>query len=121
MNNIQFCHKRKYKLTLNASGSLQDSLLAKGGVTAALDLSDVAANKDSMKEGDVISVKVALAICSDDDNYNRKIGRNIALGRLAPRPFKVKQTSEKYIILENCEIEFTILISGVHLRFVSVE
>lgn len=120
MNNVQFCHKRKYNFTQKLTG-LEKKLCAKGGVTAALDLLDVEYNRPLMKIGDTISVKASVAICSDQDNYNKKIGRNIALGRLTARQFLVKQISDNYIILENSGIEFTIRISGENLRFVSVE
>jgi hypothetical protein len=120
MSNIQFCHKRKYKYSLKPEG-LQNELLARGGVTAALDLTDLSVIRNQIKDGDVIKIKASMAVCSDKDNYNRKVGRNIALGRLKLTQFNVKQVSEKYIILENSQIEFTILISGVHLRFVSVD
>ena len=120
MRDIQFCHKRKYS-NVQKLGGLSKKLMARGGVTIALDLSTLVTLKNTLRAGDFVSLDAAVALCSDKDNYNKKVGRNVALGRLMPRTFQVVDITEFFIVLENGGINFTILVSESRLRFVSAE
>jgi hypothetical protein len=59
---VEFQHQRYY----DQSGQIQ----AKGGVTLA-----------SIFDSDGVIVAQALAACSPHDNFNKRIGRDISLGR----------------------------------------
>lgn len=60
----RFLHLRQY--------NINGELLPKGGITAGWILT----NK---------KLKIAYSVCSDNDRYNRSIGRNVVLGRIASK------------------------------------
>lgn len=64
-----------------------DSLNARGGKTLVLDIKfpDFSSNIAPLN----LTAKVGLAICHMDDNYNRKIGRELALANLQERSFRL--------------------------------
>lgn len=73
---LQFVHNRE--LTFK---NKELKLLTKGGETIAMEEVPLDMFKQITKEH-VLSVHVGKALCSKKDNYNKKIGREIATGRL---------------------------------------
>src|SRR5574343_1005591 len=104
MNNVQFFHKRKFK---------DNEILAKGGVTIAVDCSDIANIIKNHRPGDTVNILAGMSACSDKDAYNRSIGRHISQGRLKPRQFTLvdivpSEHNDNYlVILESYTIVFT--------------
>lgn len=45
-----------------------------------------------LKVGDFFDVRVGIAKCSDEDRYNKKIGRDMAKSRMKPSKLTVKST-----------------------------
>jgi hypothetical protein len=67
MNQIHYIHRRKFSI-LNPEGSF---IGTHGGFTVAY---------QEVKPG---LIEYSVARCSDRDNFNKKLGRDIATGRLA--------------------------------------
>lgn len=104
-------NKPKRKLALNEThivhlrnylGAITSERLAQGGMTVALRVLD---NK---------TVQAAVAVCSGYDNFNRKIGRELALKRLEEKPvsfyyeFEVGEhilELEQYLALEDLALQ----------------
>lgn len=85
---VVYCHNRKYDVVDNFPdiGGMENLVLsARGGTTVAME-SIPSWILDMICQGDSIVRKVGIARCSDDDNYCKKRGREIAESRL-------KQTS----------------------------
>ena len=120
MNNIQFFHKRLYK-NIQKLGGMSKQLDARGGVTFALDVLPLSQNLADLRSGESVMLSAGIALCSKKDNYNKKIGRNIAKGKLQSKSFQVVDINDKYISLELGGLLFTVLIFGQKLHFVSVE
>jgi len=120
MNNIQFFHKRLYK-NIQKLGGMSKQLDARGGVTFALDVLPLSQNLAELRSGESVMLSAGIALCSKKDNYNKKIGRNIAKGKLQSKSFQVVDINDKYISLELGGLVFTVLIFGQKLHFVSVE
>lgn len=81
---IQFCHVRRYENdnSCECCGYRGESqLLATGGKTIAIEeLSKWFLL--SLQEGDFFEKKVGKAICSNEDNYNKKIGAELSSKRM---------------------------------------
>jgi hypothetical protein len=81
---IQFCHVRKFipRFDLERYSYLSE-LDAKGGETIAME--EVPAwLLDKVETGDFFTKKIGKAKCSDKENYNRKVGRELAESRMKP-------------------------------------
>lgn len=82
--NIQFCHVRKFipKFDLETFSYLS-VLDARGGETIAME--EVPAwLLGKVETGDFFTKKVGKARCSDKENYNKKVGRQLAESRMKP-------------------------------------
>lgn len=113
MSNIQFFHKRLFdRKNMEVS--------ARGGVTFAFDVASLSEKLNDLRAGETIMLSAGAAICSELDNYDKKIGRNIAKGRIKSKSFQVIDITENYITLETGGLIFTVLIFGQKLHFVSV-
>ena len=71
--NVQYYHSRL--------SDDNDNVLATGGTTIAMEEIPVELFKQISVEH-VLECAVGKARCSDKDNYNKKVGRNIAKGRM---------------------------------------
>lgn len=80
--NIQYCHVRKFKPEFNLMNFTYESKLeARGGETIAMQEVQVWFAQQ-LKPGDFFTKSVGKARCSDDENYNKKTGRDIATSRM---------------------------------------
>lgn len=113
MENIQYFHKRIFDRK-------NMEISARGGVTFALDVSSLSEKLVEVRAGENIILRAGAAICSELDNYDKKIGRNIAKGRIKSKSFQVIDITDKYVTLETGGLIFTVLIFGQKLHFVSV-
>ena len=97
-NSVRFLHFRNAWLC-NDFDDIDDKPLieGKGGATVAY------------RREPNGSFSYAVALCSDRDNFNRRIGRDISLGRLVKGPAVVvpEQTLDEWLeILDNVDIAF---------------
>lgn len=105
MRNIQFHHKRIKTLIgydIETREGFQEvyKLEAKGGTTLCLEVPSIEefdALQPSLKTPVVF--KFGVAECSTKDHYNKKIGREIALGRLKDTFFFVTSKSQDQVQL----------------------
>lgn len=100
---IQFKHSRNFN---------QDGLVAKGGNTVALEVDNDKVS--SLKPGEKFTAKMGFSVCSDRDNYNKKIGREICLERLENVDFTVLSVSSYFV---EGEIHTVVYIEGDDLVF----
>jgi hypothetical protein len=85
--NIQFCHKRVFEFNMYRFDSPKQ-YSAKGGLTIAMqELTSWFVN--SLQEGEFFVKAVGAAQCSTKDNYNKKVGREIASQRLKQKQLTV--------------------------------
>lgn len=80
--NIQFCHVRKFIAKFDLETFSYLSVLdARGGETIAME--EVPAwLLDKVETGDFFTKKVGKARCSDKENYNKKVGRQLSQSRM---------------------------------------
>ncbi len=110
--NIQFYHKRsvaKYVFQLGDIKNITTHLDSRGGTTFALQTPTVEQFKEfkivDISEDcweyrlETIELDIGSAKCSKEDNYNKKIGRTIAKGRMKTRVFWIRKHSETEVIL----------------------
>lgn len=76
----QYNHIRKTE-----DGQIQ----AKGGMTVCIDLTSFKENIADKRVGDLITLPVGWAACSNRDLYNKRIGRQISNDRIVPYGFTV--------------------------------
>jgi hypothetical protein len=116
MSKIQFHHKRsvsKYVFNLGDITNIKTVLSAKGGTTLALQVPSLEQFNsfniiDTTEDGweyrlPTIELDVGLAKCSDEDNYNKKIGRQIATGRMETKVFWARRHTEDTVLLVPCQ------------------
>lgn len=75
---IQYNHRRKFT---EAPPYFQSKVSPQGGETIALEV-PAAWFLNYIQPGDFFEKKVGTARCSDDDNYNKKTGRELATSRM---------------------------------------
>jgi len=75
--NIQYSHQRVF----SKFATIAIEVLPHGGITIAMETVPVEMFLE-MQVGDQLEVEVGKAVCSDKDNYNKKLGREIAQGRM---------------------------------------
>lgn len=81
---IQFCHIRKFIPQFNLCNFTYESVLsARGGETIAMQEVQPWLI-EQLKVGDFFTKLIGRARCSDKENYNKKIGREIAKSRMKP-------------------------------------
>ena len=101
MRNIQFHHKRLTVVKHNQHDrTITIDLNPKGGTTLCLEVPTIEefdALQPSLKEAVVF--KFGAAECSAKDHYNKKIGREIAKGRLKDTYFFVTSKSSSEVQL----------------------
>lgn len=101
MRNIQFHHKR---LTVIKQDKLEHTisidLNPKGGTTLCLEVPSIE-EFDALQPSlsTAVIFKFGVAECSTKDHYNKKIGREIALGRLKDTFFFVTSKSSSEVQL----------------------
>lgn len=104
---MQFFHYRKptYKKDQFGFSIFQNGISAKGGQTIVMEeLKSWFVN--SLSEGEFFAKKVGKARCSDKENYNKKLGRELSLSRAKV----VTLTVQKILILSNSK---QVLLSDV--------
>jgi hypothetical protein len=77
MSEVQFSHKRNSKI----SNDFTLEIDPRGGLTTALEIPQSWLLKE-IKVGESFDKKVGIARCSTDDNYNKKLGRELAKSRM---------------------------------------
>lgn len=85
---IQFVHRRRM------TDTYEFAVNPRGGETIASEQLDTKLFK-KLDIGDSVTLKLGVAICSTDDNYCRKTGREIALTRLVEKELKVIQVHKR--------------------------
>jgi hypothetical protein len=111
--NVQFHHKRNKKLTsfeFDTFKGVSVELLSKGGTTIALQVPTIEEFNDFKPTGSKLDLNMGLAKCSDLDNYNKKIGRSIALGRIYPVLCDIIKNNEDEVILNPIDNKFPSMI-----------
>ena len=80
--NIQYCHSRKYVPEFDLETLKCEMILsATGGETIAMQ--EIQAwFAEQLQPGDFFTKSIGTARCSDDENYNKKTGRDIAKSRM---------------------------------------
>ncbi len=82
---IQYNHKRNLEVFLGHDGYTLDGRVSPtGGETIALEIPEVWF-LEALKPGEFFDRRVGKARCSDDDNYIKKAGRELAESRMKPR------------------------------------
>lgn len=109
MRTLQFNHDRNF----TSKGEFQ----AKGGRTIALEVPSTE-EYDSFKvlsEGECfpssITLKIGIAECSKKDHYNKKLGRNISVGRMRNVVFYARKEGNKvYLVASNENLGLTLIL-----------
>lgn len=114
MRQIQYNHERHYD---------KNGMKARGGKTTVME-------KITFEEfqkadvDDVFVLHVGVAICSDEDNYCKKTGRDLAKSRMTPMHLLVTSKGETWIRLYSAEVDthFILMKSSVtnDINFVDV-
>lgn len=79
---IIYCHTREMEPYLPEGGYTYDCRISsRGGTTVAMHAIQ-SWLLPTLRIGDFIERKVGVARCSKDDNYNKKIGRDLATARM---------------------------------------
>lgn len=117
--NIQYNHQRQETYT---GPYFKGTNIARGGITIAMEAVPVDMFLE-MTVGDQLEVEVGKAICSKKDNYNRKIGREIAKGRMKNVILDVVAASKGEIVLFDGTNQYTLVLSatGKKVFFLSYE
>lgn len=98
---IQFCHNRKYDTFLGHDGYTLDGVISpRGGTTVAMEVPELWF-VNTLKVGDFFEKRVGTARCSDDDNYSKKIGRDLAVSRMKQTRLTVVTVVSDIVILED--------------------
>jgi len=92
---IQFVHNRDVVFKFSSANRIENPslLLAKGGETIAMEEVPLDMFQQITKEH-ILSCFIGKALCSKKDNYNKKIGRNIATARM-------KEVDLEVVAIEN--------------------
>ena len=86
---IIYCHTRKSEYFIPEYQYATDiRCAAKGGITVAMEAIQ-SWLLDTLEMGNTIERKIGIARCSDEDNYCKKTGRQIAQSRLKSKTLKV--------------------------------
>ena len=107
---LQFWHERNKHTTYFECGSEYTKVLAKGGATIAL-LVPTLAEIEAMEIGGEAKMKIGIARCSSEDNFNKKLGRDISTGRMQEETAKVL---EKFILHD--QIYFTLRVHNIDIQ-----
>lgn len=92
--NIQYCHVRKYIPGFNLlTFTYESTLSARGGQTIAMEELEPWFI-ERLQQGDFFTKKVGKARCSDKENFNKKIGRELAVARMKPMIFTVMSNKD---------------------------
>lgn len=124
---IQYYHYRIIKVVdkYPEIGGLQKEVIEpKGGKTFALEVPP-AWFLESIKVGDFFEKKLGSARCSDEDNYNRKVGREIAHSRMKPKKLTVVNIVElpnqiNYVLSDSSNYYLLKKNSGGRVYFLGV-
>jgi hypothetical protein len=84
---ILYCHKRNIGL----NKSLEICIEALGGITVAVEEIKPWLI-DTLRVGDFLEKKVGIAVCSIEDRYNKKVGRELAKSRMKNTRLTVSRT-----------------------------
>lgn len=84
---LVYCHNRTFNKVQRMDGTSLD-LSPRGGSTVAME-SIPSWLLDTIEMGSTIVRKVGIAKCSEDDNYCKKTGRELAQSRLKQTTLKV--------------------------------
>lgn len=84
---VVYCHNRTYNQTQRMDGTSLN-LSPRGGSTVAMEAIP-SWLLDTIEMGSTIERKVGIARCSDEDNYCKKTGRELAHSRLKSTLLKV--------------------------------
>lgn len=106
---IQFCHSRKEILSVPY---FQSSTLPRGGETIAMEFLESWFVKE-LKVGNFFTKLVGKARCSDEDNYNKKIGRELAVSRMKKTVLTVTGIESEVIVLQDTDKNIYVL-KGTH-------
>lgn len=134
---VQFHHKRnydyvKYSINDDYTGVVK-VVKAQGGTTLALQIPTVEEFEafaikplDHWGFYDSIELEFGMSKCSSEDNYNKKIGREITKGRMKPIVFWAKKHSPGIVILVATQGNFPELVlrkspQGGRVYFVGVK
>lgn len=88
---VVYCHNRDYiipPLPKTEYGSEAIEVSPRGGSTVAMEAIP-SWLLDTIQQGDTIVRKVGIARCSDEDNYCKKTGRELAFSRLKQKTLTV--------------------------------
>ena len=111
VTNIQYNHQRN-AYYLRQGEILIDTLIQPhGGTTIAMEAVPVDMFLE-MGVGDQLEVEVGKAVCSRKDNYNRKLGREIAKGRMKNVILNVIAVSKGEVILSDGTNQYTLVLSA---------
>jgi|GEM_PF-6203956 hypothetical protein len=120
--NIQFFHARFARF--RKDGEIE--LSARGGETIAMEEIPVDMFKE-LQLGDQLEAKIGKAACSVKDNYNKSIGRKIAVGRMKDEIFDVaaiyEQGEEKEVVLlkDGCQYVLKLLAGAKRVYFMDYQ
>lgn len=89
MEKLRFYHIRKKEMIYDECLDVNcgDIILARGGQTIVI-ANNHGINNETRDEKE-ITFKVGVSFCHEEDNFNKKIGREVALGRLEETKFIV--------------------------------
>lgn len=85
---LVYCHNRNYEENQDKTFGHYLEVSPRGGSTVAME-SIPSWLLDTIQQGDSIVRKVGIARCSEDDNYCKKTGREIAQSRLKQKTLTV--------------------------------
>ena len=103
--NIQFNHKRKEEAYLpEGSYTFDGRLASRGGQTIALEVPPPWFI-ETLQSLDFFTKSVGKARCSDEENYNKKTGRELAKSRMKPTVLTVLSNQDfggvRILVLED--------------------
>ena len=101
---IQFKHVRDFFNTNN------------GGVTVAVDLGDSNLSTLNIDES-INTVKVGVAICSEKDSFQKKVGRELSTSRLKTLDLKVTKVSKSKLPSGNILSIVVLESDTIYLKF----
>lgn len=101
--NIHYFHNRKYDKTDKWCYRVSP----RGGQTIALEVVEPWLFQQ-LKLGDTLEKRIGKAVCSTDDNYNKKMGRDLAVSRLKLTKLEVtavinRDTDREIVTLRDAE------------------
>lgn len=107
---LQFWHERKKHTTYFDCGSEHTRIFAKGGATIAV-LVPTLAEIEAMEIGGEAKIQIGIARCHKDDNFNKRLGREVSSGRLKEESAEVL---EKFILHD--QIYFTLRVHNIDIQ-----